>query len=254
MGTGAFLRRFMLGRPLGVAPLDSAGALPLENLKAHASTHNAGGSDAMAIDAAAATGSLRTLGTAGTAACAGNDDRLLQSLDPWGRSGGLQGPLGSGTLLLISGTAYFVFLGRVHKTFTPAYINAMCQTVGTSTQTAEMGLFSTPAYPTYNTGQSLTKIVATGSITSLTSGTGVKRNSSPFATSIAAGTFLWGGMRTAMAGNQPTMNALNRDYNRANVLTTATAGALTGSGPWTGAVVAASASTAEAPVMFWSFE
>lgn len=228
MGTGAFLRRFMLGRPLGVAPLDSAGALPLENLKAHASTHVAGGSDALS--------------------------GLLQSLDPWGRSGGLQGPLGSGTLALVSGTAYFVFLGRVTTTFTPAYINAMCQTVGTSTQTAELGFFSTPAYPTYNTSQSLTKIVATGSITSLTSGTGVKRNSSAFSTSITAGTFLWGGMRTAMAGNQPTMNALNRDYARGNVLTTVTAGALTGTGPWTGAVVAASVSTGEAPVMFWSFE
>lgn len=254
MSAGAFLRRFMLGRPLGVAPLDAASTLPLENLKAHASTHNAGGSDAMAIDAAAATGSLRTLGTAATAACAGNDSRLLQSLDPWGRSGGLQGPLGSGTLLLISNTAYFVFLGRVVTEFTPAYLNVMCQTVGTSTQTAELGFFSTPAYPKYNTSQSLTKITSTGTITSLTSGTGVKRNSSAFTTSIAAGTFLWGGMRTAMAGNQPTMNAINRDYARGNVLTTAAAGALTNSGPWTGAVVSASASAAEAPVMFWSFE
>lgn len=43
---------------------------------AHASSHNAGGADAMAIDAAAATGSLRTIGTAATSACAGNDARL----------------------------------------------------------------------------------------------------------------------------------------------------------------------------------
>ncbi|CAB4172862.1 hypothetical protein UFOVP1476_35 [uncultured Caudovirales phage] len=39
---------------------------------AHASTHNAGGSDQMAIDAAAGTGSLRTLGTSSTSAAAGN--------------------------------------------------------------------------------------------------------------------------------------------------------------------------------------
>lgn len=38
----------------------------------HASTHNAGGSDALAIDAIAATGSLRTLGTTATSAAAGN--------------------------------------------------------------------------------------------------------------------------------------------------------------------------------------
>jgi hypothetical protein len=49
---------------------------------AHASTHNAGGSDALAIDSAAATGSLRTLGTAATAACAGNDARLSDSRTP----------------------------------------------------------------------------------------------------------------------------------------------------------------------------
>jgi hypothetical protein len=49
---------------------------------AHASTHNAGGADALAIDAAAATGSLRTLGTAATAACAGNDSRLTNSRTP----------------------------------------------------------------------------------------------------------------------------------------------------------------------------
>jgi hypothetical protein len=49
---------------------------------AHASTHNAGGSDALAIDAAAGTGSLRTLGTSATSACAGSDARLSDSRTP----------------------------------------------------------------------------------------------------------------------------------------------------------------------------
>jgi hypothetical protein len=49
---------------------------------AHAASHNAGGSDAMAIDSAAATGSLRTLGSASTQACAGNDSRLSDSRTP----------------------------------------------------------------------------------------------------------------------------------------------------------------------------
>ncbi len=48
----------------------------------HASSHNAGGGDALAIDAVAATGSLRTLGTAATAACAGNDSRLSDARTP----------------------------------------------------------------------------------------------------------------------------------------------------------------------------
>jgi hypothetical protein len=41
-----------------------------------------GGADAMTVDAAAATGSLRTLGTAATAACAGNDARLSNARTP----------------------------------------------------------------------------------------------------------------------------------------------------------------------------
>lgn len=49
---------------------------------AHAASHNAGGSDALAIDAVAGTGSLRTLGTSATSACAGNDARLSDARTP----------------------------------------------------------------------------------------------------------------------------------------------------------------------------
>lgn len=44
---------------------------------AHAATHNSGGSDPLASDAAAATPSLRTLGAGAQQACAGNDARLV---------------------------------------------------------------------------------------------------------------------------------------------------------------------------------
>jgi len=47
-------------------------AVPAAVPLSHASTHNVGGTDVMAIDASAGTGSLRTLGTASTAAAAGN--------------------------------------------------------------------------------------------------------------------------------------------------------------------------------------
>jgi len=49
---------------------------------AHATSHNAGGSDALAIDAAASTGSLRTLGTGAAQAAAGNDSRLSDARTP----------------------------------------------------------------------------------------------------------------------------------------------------------------------------
>ena len=49
---------------------------------AHASDHEPGGGDAMAVDAAAGTGSLRTLGTGSTNACAGDDSRLSDARTP----------------------------------------------------------------------------------------------------------------------------------------------------------------------------
>jgi len=49
---------------------------------AHKTSHEPGGADAMTVDAAAATGSLRTLGTGATAACAGNDSRLSDARTP----------------------------------------------------------------------------------------------------------------------------------------------------------------------------
>jgi hypothetical protein len=49
---------------------------------AHHTTHEPGGSDPMAVDAAAATGSLRTLGTGATQAAAGNDARFTDARTP----------------------------------------------------------------------------------------------------------------------------------------------------------------------------
>jgi len=48
----------------------------------HHARHEPGGADAMAVDAAAATGSLRTLGTSSTSAAAGNDSRLSDARTP----------------------------------------------------------------------------------------------------------------------------------------------------------------------------
>lgn len=49
---------------------------------AHRATHEPGGSDAMVVDAVAATGSLRTLGTGAAQAAAGNDSRFIDARTP----------------------------------------------------------------------------------------------------------------------------------------------------------------------------
>ncbi len=144
----------------------------------------------------------------------------------------------SSAFLLVSGTAYFVYLGQVVTAATPKFVEFYVSTIGAGAQTAEVGLFSSPAAPS-KAGQSLTKLVSTGTVDALT-GLGVKRNTSAFATSVTAGTHLWAGIRTAMATTQPTIQALYLDMAQGQVLSLAAAGSLTGAGPWAGAIIAAS--------------
>ncbi len=146
-------------------------------------------------------------------------------------------------LLLVADTAYFVYLGRASRSMTPKYVEFYVVTGGTGAQTAEIGLFSTPLPPN-KSSQVLTKLVANGTLGDLTT-TGVKRNTSALATGIQAGTYLWAGIRTNMATDQPTMFAIFGDFGQGSVLQTATAGVLTGAGPWTGAIptVATTATT-----------
>jgi hypothetical protein len=149
---------------------------------------------------------------------------------------------GSAGFLLISGTAYFVYLGYVIKPFTPKYVEFHVSTAGVGAQTAEAGFFSTPAAPN-KAGQSFSKIVSTGTLDSLTS-TGVKRNTSAFATQVPAGTHLWAGIRTAMGTTQPTIWALGADMAQGQVLSLASAGVLTGAGPWSGVIIVAATAAA----------
>src|SRR2546428_5661404 len=95
-----------------------------------------------------------------------------------------------GTFLLIAGTAYYVYLGRLAKGLTVKFVEFHVTTLGAGAQTAEVGLFSTPSAPN-KSAQTLTKIVATGTLDSLTAGTGVKRNTASFAQNVDAGTHLW---------------------------------------------------------------
>ncbi len=65
----------------GYASLDGS-AHVVEAPAAHATSHAPGGSDALAVDQVATTASLRTLGSSGTSACAGDDARLSDARTP----------------------------------------------------------------------------------------------------------------------------------------------------------------------------
>lgn len=140
---------------------------------------------------------------------------------------------------LASGTAYWTYLGKTAEAMTFKFVEFWVSVVGAGAQTAEVALASTPQGPN-KANQSLTRIAATGTVDALTS-TGLKRNTSSLDATVPAGTHLWAGIRTAMATTQPTVFGRWGDFNQGWLLRTATAGALTGSGPWTGSKVTAAA-------------
>jgi len=144
---------------------------------------------------------------------------------------------GAAGFLLISATAYFIYLGRTKKAITPKYIEFHVSTIGAGTQTAEVGFFSTPVAPN-KAAQSVSKLVSTGTVDALTA-TGVKRNTTAFATSIPAGTHLWAGIRAVMVTTQPTIWGLGIDMAQGRILSLASATVLTGAGPWAGAIIVA---------------
>ena len=102
-------------------------------------------------------------------------------------------------LTTVSNTAYFVYLGRLTQSVVVKYVELYVQNGGSGTQTAEIGLFTTANPPNKTTQgtNGITKLTATGTVDSLTT-TGVKRNTNAFNYTVAAGTYLWAGIRTAV--------------------------------------------------------
>lgn len=147
--------------------------------------------------------------------------------------------------LTIDSTAYFVYLGQTMRNIVANFVEFHVTVGGTGAQTAEAGLFSTPLAPN-RAGQSLTKIVATGTLDALT-GTGVMRNTADFATTIPCCVHLWAGLRTAMATNEPTVYGLTGDMAQGQILSLGSATALTGAGPFAGSIITASVTAWQAP-------
>lgn len=112
--------------------------------------------------------------------------------------------------------AYWCYVGRVRQDVTIDYVEFLVMTAGAGSQTAEVGLFSTPSAPN-KAGQTMTKIVATGTVDSLTVG-GVKRNTSAFSQAVARGTHLWCGLRINMATTQPQVAMLTGDLSEGAIL------------------------------------
>lgn len=147
--------------------------------------------------------------------------------------------------LTISGTAYFVYMGRVGPAaITPKYVRAYLRVVAASLTVAEAGIFSTPEPPNFAASQSVSKLAAVATWDSLTSGLGMKK-SGQMSTSVAAGTHLWAGFR-AQFSTMPNFTGLIYDNRSGEILVTASAAAFSTAGPWTGVLVAAQTSVTPA--------
>jgi hypothetical protein len=151
----------------------------------------------------------------------------------------------------VSGQAYWVYMDFIDQVTLLQGITLMQATIqGAGTQVAEVCFASTPVGPN-RAGQTLTKIGnADSALTSLTAAaTSVVRPGAPMNASIPAFTHLWCGFRQAMGTTQAGFECLSDDMLQGAVLITPASGALSGPGPFAGALTTLSVA-AVAPMMF----
>lgn len=150
----------------------------------------------------------------------------------------------------VADQAYWVYVGFMDRNRLFQGITLQQAAIaGVGAQAAEVVFASTPIGPCRGT-QTLTKIGnADSNLSDLTAGTSaIIRPGAPMNVLVTAGTHLWCGFRQAMATTQAGFECLTDDMSQGAILITATAGALTGGGPWVGTVPTFSA-TAQAPMM-----
>lgn len=174
------------------------------------------------------------------------------------RGGGVLGGLGlDGNFGLATGTAYFGYFGFFLPQAVINYVRVALEVNGAGTQAGEVGLFSTTTAPN-GSGLSLTKLTATSSLDSLTSGSPSRKgNSSSLAYTTSVGTHVWGGIRVSMGTTQPKTLSHFGDRGTGTLQIVTSASAFTNAGPWAGTVPALSNwlnSGAQAPALFWSLD
>lgn len=173
-----------------------------------------------------ASGLSVTTGITSSSIAIGNDPRFMTTMEPSHGQRIFRSILGNSAsaFTMVSGTAYFVYVGRTVRAVTPKYVEFHVTSAGDGAQTAEVGLYSTPSAPN-KAAQSLSKLVATATVDDLTT-TGMKRNTTEFSTLIAAGTHVWAAIRVAMATTQPDIVGLANDMEQGHVLAQASSAAL----------------------------
>lgn len=134
--------------------------------------------------------------------------------------------------------AYFIYIGRASAVEIIKYV-AVPQTSNATTDFAgEVGVFTTPKPPIRATGQTLTKVWASA-LPDMTSGSGALRvNVTANAISHPVDAPTWIAWRANNTGTMPSVAQIIRNFAAGDVLVTDTAGALTASTTFVGAIPA----------------
>jgi hypothetical protein len=138
---------------------------------------------------------------------------------------------GTLTYKLVSGTAYFVYIGlAMGETTVPKFVQFFVTNTAPGSQTCEIGIFSSADAPNASP-VTLTKVAASNSLTAMNS-LGLKKNLVAFTTPLVSLVHLWAGIRVATTG--PTVQALGNDWGYGFVSILTGAPPLTGAGPFIG--------------------
>lgn len=131
-----------------------------------------------------------------------------------------------GALLMDASTAHFIYLAPVNFPVVFKQVFVKMTVNGVGTQTAELGLFSSPSPPN-KAAQTLTCLTASGTISGMTSGAvALITNTSAFTVPVGAGTYLWAGYRGNMGTTQPTFQTGSRSAGDGEWLRLTSSGAL----------------------------
>lgn len=138
-------------------------------------------------------------------------------------------PQAAGSMFLESGYGYFVYIGQFLEAIMLNYINIHVSTAGAGSQTAEVGLFSTPLEPN-RTGQTLTRLAATSGMTAMTAA-GYHRNSTPLAYTPTVGVPVWAAIRTVMGTTRVLVRGLSFEMGQGAAFIKSAVGDLTSVSP-----------------------
>jgi len=140
-----------------------------------------------------------------------------------------------GNFAVVSAVAYAVYLGRTTVARVWQYIEFELRTIASGSQTAELGLFSTPNPPS-KAGQTLTELESTALVDTMIAGPArMIRNTVAFVGTLPASTHLWAVFRCVMGSTQPVTGGHAGDMGQGWILT-ATPGSINGIGSYAGSV------------------